>query len=210
MTRISRKSVKQKSAGPKLSAQENSLQPNHRGHETFDEVQARGDVAILADDGQPVEDEDLAEADEHSLGGGGSADHIEDPVRIYLMQMGEIPLLSRKEEIAAARWIEKSRRRFRNTMLADRLHAPGSHRVARAGSRRKTPTRSHGGSVGHQRAGEAPDHAVAFTQPGDPGPPSRAEPGRLRRGDGQELSEERKTCRVATDGPASQQGRSVD
>ena len=48
----------------------------------------------------------------------GSADQIEDPVRIYLMQMGEIPLLTRPEEIAAARRIERSRRRFRHQMLA--------------------------------------------------------------------------------------------
>ncbi|RMF92833.1 MAG: RNA polymerase subunit sigma-70, partial [Planctomycetota bacterium] len=34
------------------------------------------------------------------------------------MQMGEIPLLSRKEEIAAAKAIEKARRRFRYAMLA--------------------------------------------------------------------------------------------
>ncbi len=50
--------------------------------------------------------------------GSDSADHIEDPVRIYLMQMGEIPLLTRKEEIAAARQIEWTRQRFRVTMLA--------------------------------------------------------------------------------------------
>ncbi|MCX7424275.1 MAG: sigma-70 family RNA polymerase sigma factor [Planctomycetia bacterium] len=44
-------------------------------------------------------------------------EHIDDPVRIYLMQMGEIPLLSRGEEIGAARQIEQSRRRFRHDML---------------------------------------------------------------------------------------------
>jgi len=48
----------------------------------------------------------------------GTDDHIDDPVRIYLMQMGEIPLLTRKEEIAAAKRIERSRRRFRHTVLA--------------------------------------------------------------------------------------------
>ncbi|MBN2474022.1 MAG: sigma-70 family RNA polymerase sigma factor [Pirellulales bacterium] len=48
----------------------------------------------------------------------GSDDQIEDPVRIYLMQMGEIPLLTRQEELASARRIECSRRRFRHAMLA--------------------------------------------------------------------------------------------
>jgi RNA polymerase primary sigma factor len=48
----------------------------------------------------------------------GSADHIDDPVRMYLMQMGEIPLLTRAEEIAAAKEIERTRTRFRHSMLA--------------------------------------------------------------------------------------------
>ena len=48
----------------------------------------------------------------------GNDDHIDDPIRIYLMQMGEIPLLGRKEEIDAAKRIERSRTRFRQSMLA--------------------------------------------------------------------------------------------
>ncbi len=48
----------------------------------------------------------------------GADDQIEDPVRIYLMQMGEIPLLTRKEEIAAAKRIEHARSRFRHAALA--------------------------------------------------------------------------------------------
>jgi len=46
-----------------------------------------------------------------------STDHIDDPIRIYLMQMGEIPLLDRREEIAAAKRIEHSRARFRFAVL---------------------------------------------------------------------------------------------
>jgi RNA polymerase primary sigma factor len=42
---------------------------------------------------------------------------IDDPVRIYLMQMGEIPLLTRPQEIGAAREIERHRIRFRHNML---------------------------------------------------------------------------------------------
>jgi RNA polymerase primary sigma factor len=43
---------------------------------------------------------------------------IDDPVRMYLMQMGEIPLLTRGEEIASAREIEKWRTLYRHSMLA--------------------------------------------------------------------------------------------
>jgi RNA polymerase primary sigma factor len=43
---------------------------------------------------------------------------IDDPVRMYLMQMGRIALLTREEEIAAAIKIDKARFAFRNTMMA--------------------------------------------------------------------------------------------
>lgn len=43
---------------------------------------------------------------------------IDDPVRVYLMQMGRIPLLTREEEVDAAIKIDKARFVFRNTMLA--------------------------------------------------------------------------------------------
>ena len=49
----------------------------------------------------------------------GEDDQIDDPVRIYLMQMGEIPLLKPKEELAGAKRIEIGRRRFRRCMLAN-------------------------------------------------------------------------------------------
>lgn len=42
---------------------------------------------------------------------------IDDPVRMYLTQMGEIPLLSRAEEIALAKKIEMTRMHFRRRVL---------------------------------------------------------------------------------------------
>ena len=47
----------------------------------------------------------------------GSGRRIDDPVRIYLMQMGELPLLSREEEVGWAKKIDASRRRFRRSLL---------------------------------------------------------------------------------------------
>src|SRR5436309_2463891 len=42
---------------------------------------------------------------------------IDDPVRMYLTQMGEIPLLKREQEIALAKKIEVTRKRFRRKVL---------------------------------------------------------------------------------------------
>jgi len=46
---------------------------------------------------------------------------IDDPVRMYLTQMGEIPLLSRDEEIAIAKEIDVTRMRFRKNILSSEL-----------------------------------------------------------------------------------------
>ena len=60
----------------------------------------------------------LAEADLPSFeDSDGDGRHIDDPVRMYLTQMGEIPLLSRDKEISLARKIEVTRRRFRRKVL---------------------------------------------------------------------------------------------
>src|SRR5580698_7665363 len=42
---------------------------------------------------------------------------IDDPVRMYLTQMGEIPLLTREQEINLAKRIEDTRKRFRRKVL---------------------------------------------------------------------------------------------
>jgi RNA polymerase primary sigma factor len=44
---------------------------------------------------------------------------IDDPIRLYLLQMGGIPLLNRETEVSSAREIERWRRLFRNTLLAN-------------------------------------------------------------------------------------------
>ncbi len=49
--------------------------------------------------------------------GEDSSRRIDDPVRMYLTQMGEIPLLTRTEEISLAKKIEVTRKRFRRQLL---------------------------------------------------------------------------------------------
>jgi RNA polymerase primary sigma factor len=91
-------------------------------------------LLILEEHGIELIDE--SEAEEREAGPGtGTPDHeargeldlsfieeedsrrIDDPVRMYLTQMGEIPLLKREEEIALAKKIEVTRKRFRRKVL---------------------------------------------------------------------------------------------
>ena len=86
------------------------------GSRTTGVVDAEGDDDLEAELEVETELESDAEAEQEPTTGGD--DQIDDPIRIYLMQMGEIPLLSRAEEIVAAKQIKRARRRFRHIMLA--------------------------------------------------------------------------------------------
>ena len=52
-----------------------------------------------------------------SLSGTGLPKLSDDPIRLYLAQMSEIPLLTRDEEISLAKKIERARRKFRRSVL---------------------------------------------------------------------------------------------
>ncbi|MFO0947573.1 MAG: RNA polymerase sigma factor RpoD [Planctomycetota bacterium] len=95
-----------------------------QGIEVIDEADAEdressfGDVSAdsVAETTIPVaydDEEEFRPADEGDFAGRG----IDDPVRMYLTQMGEIPLLKREEEIALAKKIEVTRRWFRGKVL---------------------------------------------------------------------------------------------
>jgi len=83
-----------------------------QGIELIDESEAEereSGPSDRADDGRP--DLDLSFMDEED------SRRIDDPVRMYLTQMGEIPLLKREEEISLAKRIEVTRKRFRRKVL---------------------------------------------------------------------------------------------
>src|SRR3954470_24423052 len=84
-----------------------------QGIELIDESEAEeregGSGPLLEDEARA--DLDLSFMDEEDTR------RIDDPVRMYLTQMGEIPLLKREEEIALAKKIEVTRKRFRRKVL---------------------------------------------------------------------------------------------
>jgi len=59
----------------------------------------------------------------------GEIKRIDDPVRMYLTQMGEIPLLKRDEEISLARKIELTRLGFRRKVLENDYCARGAEEI---------------------------------------------------------------------------------
>ena len=77
--------------------------------------------------GNPKRDSSLAEGTKASK---SSSSLMEDnPVRLYLMQMSSFPMLSREEELDAARRIEISRRRYRREMLGNYYMIMGAIKV---------------------------------------------------------------------------------
>jgi RNA polymerase primary sigma factor len=125
--------------GRKLSVAKPS-QPAHNGHKARKRIDhslvGDGDLEDLDRPGLPGESDPAVDGRQPAFDAEGDAfdedfgdeemdcdltggdDHIDDPVRIYLMQMGEIPLLTRHEEVDAAKQIEHSRIAFRYSMLA--------------------------------------------------------------------------------------------
>jgi RNA polymerase primary sigma factor len=80
-------------------------------------------------DDEEEEEEEAAEADEFGPSEedfeelaeelADQTEKIDDPVRMYLTQMGEIPLLSREKELTLAKQIEVYRKRFRFMLLSN-------------------------------------------------------------------------------------------
>jgi len=80
----------------------------------FDEAE---ESLVDESDGKDKKLKDEDELLEKRLVGEDVARRIDDPIRMYLTQMGQIPLLTRNSEIALARKIEMARMAFRRKML---------------------------------------------------------------------------------------------
>lgn len=85
-----------------------------QGIELIDESEAE---EREAGPGTPGTEEVQIELDLSFIEEDDSSKRVDDPVRMYLTQMGEIPLLKRDEEIALAKKIEVTRKRFRRKVL---------------------------------------------------------------------------------------------
>jgi RNA polymerase primary sigma factor len=117
----------------------------HKGYLTYSQVNEflpddavnpeKLDQLLMILEEQGIELIDESEAEEREAGPNGAREEtaveeldlsfmdedesrrIDDPVRMYLTQMGEIPLLKREEEISLAKKIEVTRKRFRRKVL---------------------------------------------------------------------------------------------
>ena len=95
------------------------------GTDRIDEVlNALDNLGIELVDGPDAHKRALAEAEKPSADGDrafvltdGMPSGSSDPIRMYLSQMADIPLLTRDEEIGLAKKIELTRKRFRRNML---------------------------------------------------------------------------------------------
>jgi len=93
------------------------------------EVSEDEEFEVSDDDFEAEPSEDEIEDDillEQQLVSEAEARRIDDPVRMYLTQMGEIPLLTRDEEISLARKIEMTRMIFRRKVLESDYCAAGA------------------------------------------------------------------------------------
>ena len=71
-------------------------------------------------------------------------ERTDDPVRMYLREMGSVELLSREGEIAIAKRIEAGREAMIAGLVRKPAHLPGDHHLARRAERRKgVPARHH-------------------------------------------------------------------
>jgi RNA polymerase primary sigma factor len=93
-----------------------------QGIEVVDEADAeRPSLAVVDDEDDPKGNRNFGDDVEAPVERVVSPEKIDDPVRMYLTQMGEIPLLTREQEIYLAKTIEITRKRFRKKCMGSGL-----------------------------------------------------------------------------------------
>ena len=131
---------------------------------------------------EPTQAERICLDDEHGsdLGPAEVVKFSSDPIRMYLSQMAEIPLLSREEEISLAKKIEVTRKRFRRTVIGCNMAMRSTRRHADEGLQRQAAVRSHDQGLADRASDQGADHRPDAAQPADAAAPDRGESPRFR------------------------------
>ena len=155
------------------------------GIELINEDEAETRLLASGDLDDEPDDELVEEPDEDEEGELTPEDldeisrRIDDPVRMYLTQMGEIPLLTREQEIGLAKKIEITRKRFRRKVLECHFALALVVDVLKKVNERRAAVRPHGQGVGDREPREGTDPRADAAQPGDPRPPDGVQRPRL-------------------------------
>jgi RNA polymerase primary sigma factor len=90
--------------------------PNHRDEAFGEDIETRDPHVVIKED-RDARKPAPYDVDNESTEPADGEKQIDDPIRIYLMQLSKFPMLSRIEEIEVAKRIAHSRRRFRYGVL---------------------------------------------------------------------------------------------
>ncbi len=104
-------------AEPEFDEKANELPEDELPEEEGDDVETAEDLEDEFADFGPEDDEEFEAELAEELA--DANEKIDDPVRMYLTQMGEIPLLSREKELTLAKRIEVYRKRFRYLLISN-------------------------------------------------------------------------------------------
>lgn len=92
--------------------------------EVYDSDEMGKEFKEKEDTSDDDEEKEVKEPKAKKPASGGKGEQMDDPVRLYLKQMGQIPLLKREEELALAKRIEAAEIDFKRAVLAFRASKP--------------------------------------------------------------------------------------